>query len=86
MIGVAVLRREDRSAAARPVPAQEFRAPQPGRRLANPKPPATSQADCDVLMPSTPFAYPQVVSRTFASFRVLSRGHFHRFRRSQGFH
>jgi hypothetical protein len=22
-------------------------------------------------MPSTPFAYPQVVSRTFASFRVL---------------
>ena len=25
-----------------------------------------------VLMPSTPFAYPQVVSRAFASFRVVS--------------
>lgn len=25
-----------------------------------------------MLMPSTPFAYPHVVSRTFASFRVLN--------------
>jgi hypothetical protein len=27
---------------------------------------------CGVLMPSTPLAYPQVVSRTFASFRVVN--------------
>jgi hypothetical protein len=27
-----------------------------------------------MLMPSTPFAYPQVVSRTFASFRVVNLG------------
>jgi hypothetical protein len=34
-----------------------------------------------VLMPSTPFAYPQVISRTFALFRVvnssISAGHDH---------
>ena len=31
----------------------------------------TARGDrCSVLMSSTPFAYPQVVSRTFASFRV----------------
>jgi len=31
---------------------------------------STTEAPC-TLMPSTPFAYPQVVSRHFVSFRVV---------------
>src|ERR1700758_2088579 len=42
---------------------------------------ATQAKASIVLMPSTPFAYPQVISRTFASLRVLqlyvSAGHSH---------
>src|SRR6202008_2882908 len=42
---------------------------------------ATQAKASIVLMPSTPFAYPQVISRTFASLRVLqlyvSAGHCH---------
>jgi hypothetical protein len=33
---------------------------------------ATQAKASKVLMPSTPFAYPQVISRTFASLRVLN--------------
>jgi hypothetical protein len=40
---------------------------------------------CGVLTPSTRFAYPHVVSRTFAYFRVVPRSQFQCFRRSAGF-
>ncbi len=40
-----------------------------------------TQSRCLVLMPSTPFVYPQVASRLFASFRVVEfsvcTGHRH---------
>jgi hypothetical protein len=39
----------------------------------------------DVLMPSTPLAYPQVVSRSLASFGVVSRRQIQHFRSSRRF-